>query len=217
MKFRFVQLLLAMMIGFGTLFIPAKNYVQAAAPVLEYGDRYGYVWGLQHRLQQLGLYKGKVDGIFGPLTQQAVFTFQRRHGLIVDGIVGPVTWHALREVTFTKEEIQMMAQLVYGEARGEPLKGKVAVAAVVLNRIASPKFPDTVAGVIFEPGAFTAVRDGQYYLQPEKEAYRAVYLAIAGWDPTNGALYYFNPAKASSDWIWSRPQVARIGSHIFAK
>ncbi|HET7579250.1 MAG TPA: cell wall hydrolase, partial [Bacillales bacterium] len=119
--------------------------------------------------------------------------------------------------TFTSNQIQLLAQLVYAEARGEPIKGQVAVAAVVLNRIDSNKFPDTVTGVIYEPLAFTCVQLGSFYNQPDKEAYRAVYLAIQGWDPSYGSLYYFNPSKAESDWIWSRPQTVQIGNHIFAK
>lgn len=118
---------------------------------------------------------------------------------------------------YSQNDINLLTRLVYGEARGEPYIGKVAVAAVVLNRIESPKFPDTIPGVIFEPGAFTAVSDGQIWLQPEEEARQAVLDALNGWDPTGGALYYFNPVTATSDWIWSRPQIKKIGKHIFTK
>lgn len=190
--------------------------VSASTPVLQQGDRGGYVWDLQHRLQQLGLYQLSQDGIFGPHSQQAVVQFQQRYGLVADGIVGAQTWNALRNVTFTQNEIEMMAKLVHAEAKGESFEGKVAVAAVVLNRLSSDQFPNTIEEVIFEPGAFTPVADGQYYTTPDAEDYRAVYYAIRGWDPAGGALFYFNPQTATSAWIWSRQQIRQIGNHIFA-
>jgi N-acetylmuramoyl-L-alanine amidase len=118
---------------------------------------------------------------------------------------------------FSTNDIQLMANAVYGESRGEPFTGQVAVAAVILNRINSSSFPNTVAGVIFQPGAFTAVADGQIWLTPNETAKKAVIDAINGWDPTGEALYYFNPATATSPWIWGRPQIKRIGKHIFCK
>lgn len=118
---------------------------------------------------------------------------------------------------YSQNDIQMMAQAVYGEARGEPYVGQVAVAAVILNRVESPSFPNTVSGVIFEPRAFTAVSDGQIWLTPDETARQAVLDAINGWDPSGNALYYFNPNTATSDWIWSRPQIKQIGKHIFTK
>lgn len=116
---------------------------------------------------------------------------------------------------FSQNDIQLMANAVYGEARGEPYNGQVAVAAVILNRVNSPTFPNTVAGVIFEPRAFTAVADGQIWLEPDETAKKAVLDAINGWDPTGNAMYYFNPDTATSAWIWSRPQIKQIGKHIF--
>lgn len=196
---------------------PVQNVEAASKPVLEHGDREGFVWSLQDRLQQLDLYNAKVDGIFGPITEKAVIRFQQRNGLIVDGIVGPQTWGALETTTFTKEEKHMLAKLVHGEARGETFEGKVAVASVVLNRLESDKFPNTISGIIFESGAFTAVADKQYYLKPNGDAHRAVDYAIRGWDPSEGALFYFNPKTATSDWIWSREQIKQIDKHIFAK
>lgn len=118
---------------------------------------------------------------------------------------------------FSANDIQLMANAVYGEARGEPYIGQVAVAAVILNRLESEKFPQSVSGVIFQPGAFTAVTDGQIWLTPNATAKKAVMDAINGWDPSNGCLYYFNPDTATSKWIWSRPQVKRIGKHIFCR
>lgn len=116
---------------------------------------------------------------------------------------------------FSQNDIKLMANAVYGEARGEPYQGQVAVAAVILNRVESPSFPNTISGVIFEPRAFTAVSDGQIWLTPNEKARRAVLDAINGWDPTGEAIYYFNPNTATSDWIWSRPQIKKIGKHIF--
>lgn len=118
---------------------------------------------------------------------------------------------------FSQNDIQLLANAVYGEARGEPYIGQVAIAAVILNRLDSPTFPDTVSGVIFEPLAFTAVADGQIWLTPNEQAKKAVIDAINGWDPTSGATYYFNPATATSKWIWGRPQIKRIGKHIFCR
>jgi len=198
---------------------------------------------LQSRLKFLGYYGGRVDGVLGPGTKKAVPGFQKAFGLTADGLVGPQTKLKLANATknwnssymaeywrsksaggsavipqssrFTAQEIQLMARVGHGEARGEPYEGQVAVAAVVLNRLKNPAFPNTVAGVIFQPGAFTAVDDGQVWLEPNETAYKAVRDAINGWDPTGGALYYFNPATATSKWIWSRPQLKRIGKHIF--
>lgn len=118
---------------------------------------------------------------------------------------------------FSQNDINLMANAVYGEARGEPYEGQVAVAAVILNRVASPTFPNTVSGVIYEPRAFTAVADGQINLKPNEKAREAVLDAINGWDPSGNAIYYFNPDTATSGWIWGRPQIKRIGKHIFCK
>lgn len=110
-----------------------------------------------------------------------------------------------------------MAKIINSEARGEPYKGQVAVGAVVMNRIQSAQFPDNIRDVVFQPGAFTAVDDGQYWLTPNKTAYLAAQDAVRGWDPTNNSLYYFNPDTATSAWIWSRPQTVKIGKHIFCQ
>lgn len=124
---------------------------------------------------------------------------------------------AISRGRFSQNDINLLARTVFGEARGEPYPGQVAIAAVVLNRIKSPNFPDTIPSVIFEPLAFTAVADGQIWLTPDDEAFRAVNDALNGSDPTGGALYYFNPQTATSDWIWSRPQIGKIGKHIFTR
>ncbi|XNQ34728.1 spore cortex-lytic enzyme [Bacillus sp. 1P10SD] len=189
---------------------------------------------LQSRLTYNGFYKSKIDGVFGWDTYWAVRNFQDKFGLPVDGVVGTKTKEILVRATkyeqkgnsvnssnvpngYTQNEIQLMANAVYGESRGEPYEGQVAVAAVILNRVQSVSFPNTVPGVIYEPGAFTAVADGQINLTPNETAKKAVLDAINGWDPSGGALYYFNPATATSSWIWSRPQIKKIGKHIFCK
>ncbi|UFJ43351.1 spore cortex-lytic enzyme [Brevibacillus humidisoli] len=187
-----------------------------AAPVLRTGSQSGDVWDLQFRLDLLGFYNQKLDGVFGQQTATAVRRFQYQYGLPVDGIVGARTWSMLKKVSVNQRELDILAHVVYGEARGEPYTGQVAVAAVVMNRVQSSQFPNTVAGVVFQPRAFTAVDDGQYWLTPNGTAYRAAMEAVRGWDPTGGALYYFNPRTATSDWIWSRTQTMRVGKHIFA-
>jgi N-acetylmuramoyl-L-alanine amidase len=190
---------------------------------------------LQSRLTYNGYFKSKIDGVFGWNTYWAVRNFQYQFGLPVDGIVGAKTKAMLVRATkyvkpgtsgstgttvpsgYSQNDIQLMARAVYGEARGESYTGQVAIAAVILNRIQSASFPNTIAGVIYEPGAFTAVEDGQINLTPNETAKKAVIDAINGWDPTGNAIYYFNPATATNKWIWSRPQIKQIGKHIFCK
>lgn len=200
---------------FGIGWIPAGN--AQAATVLKMGSSNGDVWDVQYRLQVLGYYTKPLDGVYGSETARAVRAFQNDYGLTVDGIVGPATWRALKKYSLNQYEMEVMARVIHGEARGEPYIGQVAVGAVVMNRIQSPDFPDTIYGVVFQPGAFTAVSDGQYWLTPNETAYRAARDAVRGWDPTGEALYYFNPEIATSKWIWTRPQTVRIGNHIFAK
>ena len=177
----------------------------------------------QTKLKRWGYYTGSVDGINGPLTKQAVRYFQSKNGLSVDGIIGPQTAAALgmtlsrSSSSLSSSDLNLLARCVYAEARGEPYTGQVAVAAVVLNRVKSASFPNTIAGVIYQPYAFTAVDDGQINLTPNFTAYKAAQDALNGWDPTYGCIYYFNPATATSSWIWSREQVVTIGKHIFAR
>lgn len=177
---------------------------------------------VQTKLKRWGYYKGSVDGIYGPKTKEAVRYFQRKNGLAVDGIVGPKTAAALgmtlsgSKTTQSSSDLNLLAKCVYAEARGEPYTGQVAVAAVVLNRVRSASFPNTIAGVIYQPYAFTAVDDGQINLTPNQTAYKAAQDALNGWDPTYGCLYYYNPRTATSSWIWSRQTVVTIGKHVFA-
>ena len=181
---------------------------------------------IQEKLKRWGYYDGDVDGIFGSKTLQAVKDFQRVNNLQVDGIVGEKTLAALginssqnssSTSSSNSSNVDLLSRLVYAEARGEPYKGQVAVAAVVLNRVASSSFPNTISGVIYQSGAFDVVADGQINLSAEKTKKKAAQDALNGWDPTSGCIYYFNPKTATSSWIWSRPQVLTIGNHIFCK
>ena len=193
---------------------------------LRYGSRGDKVKELQQKLKRWGYYTGSIDGIFGSGTQAAVKKFQKKNGLTADGIVGPKTAAALGmnltssssssgSSSSSSGDLYLLARLVHGEARGEPYKGKVAVAAVVLNRVKSSSFPNTIAGVIYQKGAFDAVSDGQINMQPDNESIRAARDAMNGWDPSNGCLYYYNPKTATSRWMLSRPVLLRIGQHAF--
>lgn len=199
----------------------------ARAETVYWGSRGETVRQVQTKLKQWGYYSGSVDGVFGQSTYEAVTWFQRANGLTADGTVGGATLAALGISTQSAEgttaasaagtsDVELLAHCVYGEARGEPYVGKVAVAAVVLNRVKSSSFPNTISGVIYQDGAFTCVSDGQLYLTPDEDAYRAARDALNGWDPTYGCLYYYNPATAVSAWIWSREVRLTIGAHSFA-
>ncbi len=199
----------------------------ARAETVYWGSRGEIVRQVQTKLKQWGYYSGSVDGVFGQSTYEAVTWFQRANGLTADGTVGGATLAALGISAQSAGEtsaasaagtsdVELLAHCVYGEARGEPYVGKVAVAAVVLNRVKSSSFPNTISGVIYQDGAFTCVSDGQLYLTPDEDAYRAARDALNGWDPTYGCLYYYNPATAVSAWIWSREVRLTIGAHSFA-
>ncbi|MBR4435072.1 MAG: spore cortex-lytic enzyme [Clostridia bacterium] len=195
----------------------------ADAETLRRGSRGELVKKVQTRLKKWGFYNGEVDGVYGQKTESAVKAFQRRNGLTADGIVGKKTAAAMgislgsdtANTSSVDNNTYLLARLVHGEARGEPYKGKVAVAAVVLNRVKSPSFPNTIAGVIYQSGAFDAVSDGQINLQPDNESIKAAKDALNGWDPTNGCLYYYNPRTATSKWMLSRKVLLTIGNHAF--
>lgn len=187
----------------------------AAAPVLKPGSTSGDVWDLQYRLYSAGYFDQKLDGQYGTQTQAAVMRFQQAYGLPADGIAGGQTWSMLRKHSLNLNEMDIMARVIFSEARGESYTGQVAVGAVVMNRIQSGEFPDNIHDVVFQAGAFTSVDDGQYWLTPDRSAYLAALDAVRGWDPSNGSLFYFNPLTATSKWIWSRPQNITIGNHIF--
>lgn len=179
---------------------------------------------VQKRLKKWGYYTGNVDGINGPLTISAVKRFQKKYGLTQDGIVGPLTAAKMGislnsssgSSAYSSNDRYLLAKVIYAEARGESYTGQVAIGAVVLNRVEDSRFPNTIAGVIYQPWAFTAVNDGQINLEPDQTAYQAADDALNGWDPTYGSVYYYNPATATSKWIWSTTYVTQIGNHIFA-
>ena len=203
------------------------------AAVLRQGSRGGEVKEVQRRLKQWGYYSGSVDGIFGSGTKKAVISFQKKNGLTADGIVGKATYKALgmndsydvlnghsnnkpSSGNYSSSDLYLMAKAIYAEGRGESYTGQVAIGAVIMNRLKSPDFPNTISGIIYQKGAFTAVADGQINLEPNQTAYNAARDAMNGWDPTYGAIYYYNPAKATSAWIFTRQTVTTIGKHVFA-
>lgn len=191
----------------------------------KYGSRGSEVTQIQTKLKRWGYYNGNIDGIYGTQTVNAVKYFQRKNGLAVDGIAGPATLKAMgiysssssTSSSSNSSNVNLLARLIYGEARGEPYTGQVAVGAVVMNRVKSSSFPNSISGVIYQSGAFDAVRDGQINLAPDSDAKKAAQDAINGWDPSYGAIYYFNPSTATNKWIWSRPMTVTIGRHRFCK
>ncbi len=203
-----------------------------SATAVKYGSQGQVVTNIQRRLKTWGYYNGSIDGVFGKQTEQAVREFQRKNGAKVDGIVGPET-AALIGISLSStgsssssgsssgnisgNDLYLLARVVYGEARGEPYVGQVAVAAVVLNRVASPDFPNTISGVVYQPWAFTCVNDGQINLSPNDSAIKAARDAMNGWDPSYGALYYYNPKTATSQWIRKLKVHTTIGNHAFAR
>ena len=197
----------------------------ADAAVLKQGSKGDLVKEVQTKLIKWGYLTGRADGIFGAKTKAAVIKFQRKNGLTADGIIGTRTAQALgislssntssSSQTTSSTNLNLLARVVYGEARGEPYTGQVAVAAVVLNRVKSSSFPNTVAGVVYQSGAFDCVSDGQINLTPNQSAYNAARDALNGWDPTYGCLFYYNPRTATSKWMLSRTVKLNIGNHAF--
>lgn len=202
------------------------------AAVLQQGSKSDEVKEVQRRLKNWGYYKGSVDGVFGAGTRSAVIAFQKKNGLKADGVVGAATYKALGMTKqynlltsgsstggvngFSSSDVYLLARTIYAEGRGEPYTGQVAIGAVVLNRVRDDAFPNTISGVVYQRHAFTAVSDGQINLTPNETAMRAARDAISGWDPTGGALYYYNPAVATSAWIFDRQTITVIGKHVFA-
>ena len=199
-------------------------------PTLYWGSRGEHVRVLQWRLQAWGYYQGPIDGVFGAATHEAVVFFQRRNGLRADGVVGPSTWAALglgggvrqnyqsSTPTARSGSLDLLARLIAAESRGEPYRGMVAVGAVVLNRIGDPRFPNTMSSVIYQPHAFESVSNGLIWRRtPSSAEVRAAQDALNGWDPSWGSLYFWNPAKPVSPWIWTRQIIVRIGRHVFGR
>ena len=199
----------------------------AAADLYKKGATGATVREIQTRLKNWGYYSGAVDGIYGSQTEKAVRYFQQKNGLSVDGQVGNQTLAALGMQpsgssggsyggnSGSSGDLNLLARLISAEARGEPYEGQVAVGAVVLNRVEHPSFPNSISGVIYQQDAFTCLYDGQFNQPVAESAYRAAQDALNGWDPSYGAIYYFNPATATSAWIWSRPLIVTIGRHRF--
>lgn len=217
-------ILIISMIFIGYFSFSKYNEVQALS---KYGSRGAEVTQIQTKLKRWGYYTGNIDGIYGTQTLNAVKYFQRKNGLTVDGIAGKNTLEAMGiynssstssgSSTSNSSDVNLLARLIYGEARGESYTGQVAVGAVVLNRVRHSSFPNSISGVIYQSGAFDAVSDGQINMTPNQTAINAARDALNGWDPSYGAIYYFNPATATNKWIWSRPHTVTIGNHRFCK
>lgn len=198
-----------------------------------YGSRGEEVTQIQTILKEKGYYSGNADGIFGEQTRKAVIAFQKDNGLSADGIAGEKTLAALglgktdasgeqnqqtggsAHGAYSASEVALLARIISAEARGEPYEGQVAVGAVIMNRIAHPSFPNTLSGVIYQPGAFSCLTDGGVNAEVVDSAYRAAKDAIDGSDPSGGAVYYYNPSKTSNQWMHARPVIVVIGSHRF--
>lgn len=211
-------LIVALLFAFGA----CREY--ASADLYKKGASGAGVTEIQTRLKAWGYYSGAVDGIYGSGTEKAVKYFQQSNGLAVDGQCGAQTLAALglpanmggsSSSGSGSGDVDLLARLISAEARGEPYEGQVAVGAVVLNRVNHASFPNTLSGVIYQPGAFSCLDDGQFDEPVAESAYRAARDALNGWDPSGGAIYYFNPDTATSAWIWSRPAIVTIGRHMF--
>ena len=232
-KYVVISVIFTVLVVVFLVFFYNTQDIKADKRLLYVGSRNNDVIILQRKLRAWGYYDGIIDGIYGSDTWNAVRDFQRRNGLRVDGIVGPQTWAALgyefrdsysRSRTTAasggtvnrNDNVALIARLIHAEARAEPYTGQVAVGAVLLNRVESSSFPNSISGVIYQPLAFESVANGQFNLPPTNENIRAARAALNGWDPTYGATFFWNPSKPVNDWIWSRRTVRTIGNHIFA-
>lgn len=222
---RILSFLLALVLlgGIGTI-AAVKTGDSSVSTLSKMGSRGEEVRRIQQKLKNWGYYTGSVDGIYGSQTQSAVRKFQRDNGLTVDGIAGPKTLSYLGISSgssgngqYSSNDVYLLAKVIAAEARGESYVGQVAVGAVVLNRVSHSSFPDSIAGVVYQPGAFSCVNDSNWSVAPTAESQKAARDAINGWDPSGGAIYYYNPAKTSNQWIRSRPVIVTIGSHLFCK
>ncbi|MCT4508984.1 MAG: spore cortex-lytic enzyme [Tepidibacter sp.] len=198
------------------------DYISYGQANIFWGSKGDEVKTVQTKLKNWGYYNGSVDGVYGYKMYQSVKKFQKKNNLKQDGIVGNATKKALgiqakKKATSRSDEIYLLSQAITGEARGEPYIGQVSVGAVILNRIKDSRFPHSIAGVVYQPGAFTAVDDGQINMKPTQSCIKAANDAINGWDPTGGAVYYWNPATATSKWIWRLKPIYKVGKHWFAK
>ena len=215
-RIRTAVAILALILAVASVVLVTITSADAAS--IQRGSSGDTVRQIQTRLKQWGYYSGAVDGVYGSGTEKAVRYFQQKNGLTVDGKCGAQTLAALgisAAAPSGSAQLDLLARLISAEARGEPYSGQVAVGAVVLNRVRHPSFPNTVSGVIYQNGAFSCINDDQFNQPVAASAYRAAQDALNGWDPSGGAIYYFNPAKTTSKWIWSRPLIVVIGSHRF--
>ena len=204
------------------LLIILSIFTCCASALSKIGSRSEEVRNIQQVLKEQGYYNGKIDGIFGTATKNAVISFQKDYGLVADGIVGENTLKAMKlddaapdSFGIASADFELLARLISAEARGETYIGQVAVGAVILNRIEHPSFPDTLSGVAYQKGAFSCLNDGQFYEPISDSAYKAATDALNGLDPSGGAIYYYNPAKSTNKWIFSRPIITTIGNHRF--
>ncbi len=235
-KKRMTVILSTIIISFAALILPPGSVARAWGETLYWGSTGSEVTALQQKLKQWGYYHGFVDGSYGSATYRAVLNFQRKNGLLVDGVVGSNTQAALgmgggqakagttgtgsyvdRGFLQTSWETQLLARVIEGEAANETYFGKLAVGAVIMNRVKSSAFPNTLSGVIYQPHAFESVTNGQYTRPLTKETLQAASQAMAGMDPTGGATFFWNPSKPVSPWIWGRSIIAHIGRHVFAR
>ena len=217
----FLKFLAIFTLAFSALFVSAHNYNEkTVSTVSQIGSRGKEVIAIQKLLKEYGLFDEEITGYYGPITEKAVKRFQKANGIAQTGIAGPQTL-AKMGISIgsippaTQANINLLARIISAEGRGEVYQGQVAIGACILNRIEHPSFPDTLSGVIFQPGAFTAVADGQFYEPVADSCYRAARDALNGWDPSGGAIYYYNPAKTQQAWIVKRPVIKRIGNHLF--
>ncbi|MDD6012601.1 MAG: spore cortex-lytic enzyme [Oscillospiraceae bacterium] len=225
----FLALVMVAVLIVGSVSIASQNFYgngEVISTLSRLGSRGEEVRQVQKKLKELGYYNGAVDGIFGSGTQKAVRAFQKNCGLTVDGIAGPKTLQYLGLTSgsssaslgkYSQSDINLLAKLIAAEARGESYTGQVAVGAVVLNRVGHSSFPDSIAGVIYQRGAFSCVNDSNWSVYPNSTSLKAARDCINGWDPSGGAIYYYNPAKTSNAFMLSRPVITTIGSHVFCR
>lgn len=220
-----IVLSLSIIIGIGFIHTNRTEQIQTQEVLSKIGSRGDEVRRIQNKLKALGYFNGTVDGIYGAKTQSAVKRYQQSVGITADGVAGPKTLLYLGLGSssggstdgYSSSDVYLLAKVIAAEARGESYTGQVAVGAVVLNRVDSSSFPDTVSGVVYQSGAFSAVRDSNWSVSPDATSRKAAQDALNGWDPTGGALYYYNPAKTSNKWIRTRPVITTIGRHVFCR
>lgn len=219
-----ISLCIAIIICIGGIAVVKERQAQEIEVLSKIGSRGDEVRRIQQKLKSLGFFEGAVDGIYGVKTQSAVRRFQKSVGITADGIAGSKTllYLGLGDSPssgggYSSSDIYLLAKVIAAEARGESYTGQVAVGAVVLNRVDSSSFPDTVSGVVYQKGAFSAVTDSNWSVSPTAQSRKAAQDALNGWDPTGGALYYYNPAKTSNRWIRTRPVITTIGKHVFCR